>query len=95
MADEVEADVWGRVAAKMENTQQRGAYALAGGEIVRAFISDLRRVVDGREVRLDVRRSWASCTLQVDRSTGWRVEFCRMKPHGELAGKKESHHAFG
>lgn len=50
MAGEVEADVWERVAAKMAGMQQRGARTSAGGGVIRAFISDLSRVVDGREV---------------------------------------------
>lgn len=43
VAGEVEADVWERVAVSMTGMQQRGGF-------IRAFISDLSRVVDGREV---------------------------------------------
>lgn len=47
MAGEVEADVWERVAAEMVSAQ---AHSSVGGGLVRAFIKDLGRVVDGRKV---------------------------------------------
>eukprot|EP00752_Nemacystus_decipiens_P007715 g6898.t1 len=46
MAGEVEADIWERVAAEMVRAQARSS---VGGELVRDFISDLGRVVDGRK----------------------------------------------
>lgn len=50
MAREVEADVWERVATKMEGMKQQGTRTSAGGGFIRAFVSDLSRVVDGHEV---------------------------------------------
>lgn len=47
MAGELEADIWERVAAEMFGTQ---AHPSVGGGLVRAFITDLGRVVDGRKV---------------------------------------------
>lgn len=47
MAEEVEADIWERVAAEMVSAQ---AHSSVCGGLVRAFITDLGRVVDGRKV---------------------------------------------
>lgn len=54
VTEEVEADIWGRVAAEMAGMLRRGR-GLGGrdrrgrGTIARAFIDDLTRVVDSRE----------------------------------------------
>lgn len=53
MAGEAEADIWERVAAEMVSAQ---AHSSIGGGLVRAFISDLGRVVDGRKV------GWTYCS---------------------------------
>lgn len=52
MAGEVEAGIWERVAAEMAGAQAH----LAGGGLVRAFITDLGRFVDGRKV------GWVYCS---------------------------------
>lgn len=53
MAGEVEADIWERVASDMVIAQEHSS---DGGGLVRAFISDLGRVVDGRKV------GWTCCS---------------------------------
>lgn len=51
VAGELEGDIWQRVASGMVGTQRGAARGSAGRDgVVRTFIADLRRSVDGREV---------------------------------------------
>lgn len=55
VAGELEEDLWQRVASDMVDMQRGVAHGSKGrGGVVRAFVADLSRSVDGREVMRNI-----------------------------------------